>query len=242
MPSLTTTLDRFSDAPGAPFATMSYVGGVRARRQTIPVVNLIDALAAQYPVICRLLGGDSFHAAVRQYIFEEAPGPANPGNAFPRFLRNLRQGGSTDYLADVAELELARTRAYHAADERPVSAAAFATLSPERLGDLQMRLHPSVQLVSSRFPIVTIWEVNQTDGGMIERWGAEAALVARPCVDVRLRRLLPGGFAFLRSLAGGRTMAQAVDAALADAGDFDVVGNLAMLVESNIVVELREHR
>jgi hypothetical protein len=36
-------------------------------------------------------------------------------------------------------------------------------------------LHPSVCLIQSRFPIVTIWEHNQTndDNGMIERWSAE---------------------------------------------------------------------
>jgi len=36
-------------------------------------------------------------------------------------------------------------------------------------------LHPSVCLIQSRVPIVTIWEHNQTndDNGMIERWSAE---------------------------------------------------------------------
>ena len=40
-----------------------------------------------------------------------------------------------------------------------------------------------------------IWENNQSDdeNGMIDRWRAEAALVARPLLEVEVRRLLPGG-------------------------------------------------
>ena len=72
-------------------------------------------------------------------------------------------------------------------------------------------LHPSVYLVQSRFPIVTIWESNQSmASGMIDRWSAEAALVARPFLEVEVRRLPPGGYAFLRALSEGQTVATAV--------------------------------
>jgi hypothetical protein len=55
-----------------------------------------------------------------------------------------------------------------------------------------------------------------------------------------MRRLLEGGLTFFRTLAHDGTLAEAVDLAIAEASDFDVVGNLTMLVESNVVTELRE--
>jgi hypothetical protein len=97
-----------------------------------------------------------------------------------------------------------------------------------------------VSLVASRFPVVTIWEANQSDDGdgMIERWGAEAALVARPFAGVVVHRLPHGGHAFMAALLEGKTMAQAVEAGAAAVPAFDPAANLAMLVASNIVVGL----
>jgi hypothetical protein len=48
---------------------------------------------------------------------------------------------------------------------------------PEKHNWQRVVLHPSVFLVASRFPIVTIWKNNQSDGenAMIERWRAESA-------------------------------------------------------------------
>jgi len=61
-------------------------------------------------------------------------------------------------------------------------------------------------------PIVTIWENNRTNdhNGMIERWGAEAALVARPFLEVEVRRLPSGGYAFLHAVSKGQTVATTV--------------------------------
>ena len=124
----------------------------------------------------------------------------------------------------------------------PVDAQAFSSLRAEKHNGVRVALHPSVFLVASRFPIVTIWENNQSDGenGMIERWRAEAALVARPFLEVEVRRLPPGGHAFVSALAEGQTMATAVAAGTAVTPDFDVASNLALLIDANIVVGFRE--
>jgi len=102
-------------------------------------------------------------------------------------------------------------------------------------------LHPSVSLVQSRFPIVTTWENNQAnDGdGMIERWVAEAALVARPFLEVGVRRLPPGGYAFLRALSEGKTVATAVAIATEVTPEFDVVANLRLIEDAKVVVGIQ---
>jgi hypothetical protein len=107
---------------------------------------------------------------------------------------------------------------------------------------LYLTLHPSVGLVQSRFPIVTIWENNQSDGesGIIDRWSAETALVARPFLEVEVRRLPPGGYTFLRALSDGQTVAIAVRAATAATSEFEVVSNLALLMDANVIVGIHQ--
>jgi hypothetical protein len=233
---------RFEPAALAPFSarvpTRGRLGGRLGaqRRQTSPV----DVLAARYPVVHRLVGEESFRAIAHQFV----AGGVFPddGDAFPRFLRSRGDAASIEYVADIAELEMACAKARHAADARPVGAQAFSPVSIKRLKELRVELHPSVFLVASRFPIVTIWENNRGDGepGMIARWRAEAALVARPFIEVEVRRLPRGGHAFIAALAAGRTMALAAEAGMAATSDFDVAANLLALIDAEIVVGFRE--
>jgi hypothetical protein len=205
------------------------------------VIGLIRGLAARYPVGRHLAGDESFLGAARGYVLNEPPRPLSLlafGETFPRFLRSLGTSASIDYLADIAELELACSTARDAADAAPV--AARVPLSTMQAAPLRVRLHPSVSVVASRFPIVTIWEANQADddAAMIYQWTAEAALVARPFAAVEIRRLPAGGHAFLRALLGGGTIADAAAAGRADAPDFDRAANLAILADARIVVNV----
>jgi len=88
---------------------------------------------------------------------------------------------------------------------------------------------------------VTIWRANQgdSDGSIIDRWRLEAALVARPLLDVDVLLLPAGGLAFMDALSNGATIAGAIAAAMTDDPDFDLAANLTMLVEARIVVGFR---
>jgi hypothetical protein len=72
--------------------------------------------------------------------------------------------------------------------------------------------------------------------GMIERWTAEAAILARPFLEVEVRRLLLGGYAFLRALSEGKTVATAVGIATEVAPKFDVVSSLRLIDDAKVVV------
>ena len=93
-------------------------------------------------------------------------------------------------------------------------------------------------LVASRFPIVTIWKNNRRGNhdGPIERWGGEAALVARPALEVRVWRLAPGGHAFFAALAEGQAVAAAAAAATVTTPDFDLAANRALLIRCGVVI------
>jgi len=205
----------------------------------------IEFLAARYPVIRRLVGELSFRVVARRFILNEPPSAVAPdsfGDSFPHFIRSLGNAACIEYVADVAELEMLQHKARYAQHVRPLAALALSSLQAERLSGLRVVLHPSVCLVQSRFPIVTAWETNQANdgGGMIERWVAEAAIVARPFFEVEVTRLPPGGYAFLRALSERNTVTAAVEIAIAVTPQFDVVSNLKLIEEAKLVVGTQE--
>ena len=202
---------------------------------------LIRAMAARYPVVRRLIGDDSFLDVARRFIAMQLPRlPIVPhfGEAFPRYLRSLGDAASFEYVADIAELEAARTRAYHSADARPLDARAFSFLSTVCFNECSLIFHPSVALVTSRFPIVTIWRANQTDAGssIFDRWRPEAALITRPFLHVDVLPLSASGHAFMDALLSGWTIGAAAASARDDDPGFDLDANLTIVAEANIVV------
>lgn len=203
------------------------------------MISLINAVAARYPVVRKLLWDDAFDRVARLYVVEEPP--RSPvlfeyGESFPGFLRKIGQGAAADYLADVAELEAARTRAYHAADARPVGKDAFAGLPADRLTDMRLKLHPSVVLLRSRFPVVSIWEANLSDNdNTISEWRRESALIARPRRHVEVRRISDGACEFLAALSERQTIGSAIGRAVAIAPDLDLAECFTVLISANIV-------
>ena len=207
------------------------------------VTGLVKLLESRFPVVEKIVGDEFFAAMARIFVTEQPPRSpllATYGDGFPAFVAAFEPARELAYLADVARLEAARTRAYHAADATPVGADQFATLDGEIAGDLRFALHPSTEIVRSPFPIVTIWAMNSGEAqlGPIETWCGEDAVVARPFLDVQIRTLPQGGAAFLLALAAGRSLGEAAEAALADDPDFDLASNLAGLIGSGLARDI----
>jgi hypothetical protein len=142
------------------------------------------------------------------------------------------------YLADIAALEWAWHAAYHAADAAPLPLEELASVA-DHAGGAVLRLHPSLGLVSSTFPIVTIYELHE-DGNEPPQTRLEAqgedALVLRPDLDVEIRRLPTGAVTFIEAIRYGGTIGEATMAALQKVPDFDLEANLAGLMTSGAIV------
>jgi hypothetical protein len=234
-----------SDAP-IPASVRAASGSAYASRFGVyrnnVIAGLINAIAARYPVVRKLLWDDAFNRAAHLYVTSEPP--RSPvmleyGDSFPQFLRNIGQCAASDYLADVAELEAARTRAYHAADDKPLPRNAFAALAPEDLPGLRVTLHPSVTLLQSRFPAVSIWEAHwQDNDNAVSLWKPECALVARPHGQVEVRAISAGAHAFMAALAEHHTIGTAIAQGMASVPDFDLAECLGALIAADIAVGL----
>jgi hypothetical protein len=199
------------------------------------VAGLVQTLAARFPTVLKIVGADFFKAMAREFVLAHPPHSpllACYGDAFPDFIDAFAPAGEVAYLGGVARIEAARTRAYHAADALPVTADAFAAVAADALGGVRLELHPSVEIIRSPHPIVTIWAMNSSERPLapIENWRSEDALVARPHLEVEVRALAPGGSQFLLALAAGRPLDEAASLALAAYPQFNLTDALAGLV------------
>ena len=148
--------------------------------------NLRGALQAVYPVVLNLVGEAFFNEAADQYARAHPShcGDLNQfGEHLAHFLAHYPHAADLVYLADVARLEWAWHRAFHAADAAALDAARLASVAPEEYGALRFKLAPAVRVLHVGYPVLRIWEVNQPDyaGDMsvdLAR-GGEHLLVAR---------------------------------------------------------------
>lgn len=207
------------------------------------VQGLVAALETRFPAVRRVIGETFFAETARLYATKTPP--RSPimsfyGDDFPAFLADFGPCEELPYLADLARLEAARTRAYHAADARPLEPDAFAGLSPAELMDLRVALHPSVEILASVHPIATIFAMNMGDLPLeeIADWKAEELVIARPYATVEVRRLPQAGSLFLKRLADGATLAEASDAAMSGSPDFNLTENLTHLIGGALVIAI----
>lgn len=200
-------------------------------------VSLIDALAAIYPAVQRIVGTDFFRAMARLHL--RSTPPRSPllfeyGRDFPAFIESFAHTQDLPWLAGVARLERAWLDAYHAADLLPLTADTLAEIPADRLGDLIFTPHPATRIVQSAYPIVAIFAANRTDAhaAPVRSDAAENALVTRPGMDVMVRLLPSGSAVFLAELAKGQCLGAAASIAFTYAPCFDLPMTLAVSIEA----------
>ncbi len=205
--------------------------------------TLRGALADLYPVVQRIVGGATSARLADAFIRDtpSASGDLNDfGGEWAEYLAAHPVAQDLPYLQDVARLEWAWHRAFHAADADVFDLARLAHVDAARHGDIVFALHPSVSLLASAYPLLRIHEVNQPDynGDMLVDWRVgDQVIIARDGMAVVMRALDAGQAAFLRALADGQVLANAADAAIAADAAFDLQRTLIDAVQSSIIVD-----
>lgn len=199
----------------------------------------VEALRTCFPAILALVGEGFFDAATARFRIAH---PSTSGNLqefggnFGDFLADMPEARPLDYLADVARLEWLRQSSALAADgARLDGAALMAALAtdPERLW---LSLHPSVQLLSSRHSVQTIWRfaLAPTADGLQLHGDGEHVVVWRVGQEVAVATLHPASFALLRALADGLDIDAAHRLAVASDADFDLAACLHSFIAQDI--------
>lgn len=204
---------------------------------------LIGALADSYPTVQRLVGEEFFRALAAAYARQHAP--RSPvmheyGGEFPDFITGFPPAAALPYLADVARVDWACLRAYHAADRQPLPPAELAPLADNpAAAELRFELHPSLTVVESDWPVVSIWDANRDAGDprplRFQRPSPETAMILRADSLVRVHRLPPGGARLINELRAGSCLSEAASAADTAVADFDLSLQLAALLRSGAI-------
>lgn len=204
-------------------------------------VARLGVLDDLFPVARRLVGPEAFRAIGRRF-FLEAP-PTLPvahewADPFAAWLGGSSFATEWPWLADVARLEAAWMRAYHAAEAAPIGLSALAGIDPESLMERGLVLHPSASPIASDFPIGSIWAAHQgvDEPGPLDRDGPETVLVVRPGAEVIVARISAGEAAFVVASSRGESLGAAADAALDVDPDFDLGRRLTGLLDLGAVV------
>ena len=209
------------------------------------VASLIDALADTFPVVQELVGVAFFRAMAGVFVRRAPPRSrilAYYGSGFAEFIEGFEPARSVPYLADMARLELARVRAYHAADAEAVASevVGLALASGDRIGELCFVCHPSAVVLHSAYAVVSLWAAHQGEGdlGAIDTDRGEAALVVRQGLDVLVLRLPPGAAEFVAAIQRGDCLGAAAGTALNAAAAFDLSASLALLLSHGALTSI----
>jgi hypothetical protein len=212
-------------------------------RNTV-AVSLTAALADTFPVTHQLAGERCFDWMARGLI--AAAPPCSPvltdyGDAFPDWIAEHAPTADQAYLPDLARLELARVRAYHAAVAAPLTTTALAgyLANPQQLPGAGLRLHPSLHVLDASDAIVSLWAAHQGSApgaALTDPRRPESALVLRSGDDTLVVPLPGGAATCVTALATGATLGDAAAAGAARDPDFDLTQCLALLIRHGAIV------
>ena len=208
-------------------------------------LGLTEVLASIYPVIQRLVGEEFFAMMAEQFLGFHPPRQSALlfwGQDFPAFVQGFAPARSLPDLADVARLESAWYRAYHAPESAPLDPRALLDIDPERLEECLLTLHPSMHAMMSPFPVLDIWAANQPDqdgtAAIDLNAGPACMLIVRPGPDVLVQAVTDGTFALVLALQCGQTLGTAWDAAKAVQADFSLVQALGALLSIGLFTKV----
>jgi len=242
--------DALLDPPGSDIAATVAGDGVAPEARVAiyrhhVLASLTAALRSTYPVVCRLLGERFFAHVAHQFVTARLPtGPClfEYGETFGDFLEGFPACRELSYLGDVARFEWAINAALHADDGASLDLEALRSLDPERVDALVLRFAPSVALLSSPWPVDSIWSANQEDGdpeATVDAGSGPVRLqIFRRGDDVVFRRLTPAIHAFRQSLLEGHALARAAAGAAGVDETFDVAAALHELLTEDVLTSL----
>jgi len=214
------------------------------------VGTLVGALAESFPVTRALAGGDFFDAMARARVLADPPRSpvlTEYAQSFPGFVFYFPPAAEVPVLAEMAQLEALRLRAFHAADAEPVGLAGFHRLASDAalFSRTRARLHPAAHWFPARHALLELWrahdeadDIARVDLSGIDTGRAQRVLVHRPEFAVRMRPLPPGAIAFLDALATEASFADAFADAAASDPRTQPAALCSLLLQEGLVIEL----
>ncbi len=195
--------------------------------------SLGSALAATFPTVQALVGGEFFRGLARAFVSRSPPDQpvlAEYGAGFAAFIAGDPAARELPYLADAARLDWALNVAFHAPAGRRLAAADLAAVPAADLPSLRLALAPGSALISSSYPLDRIWRACRPETASepvdVAAGGARLLVLRRPD-DAAFVSLSAGEEAFVAGVGDGLNLEEAAGRA---GPGFDLTAAFARLL------------
>jgi hypothetical protein len=185
--------------------------------------RVTEAVAESFPALANILGDGSLAKLCERYRASLGSVPTNlndVGADLPHFLRTDPLTERLAFLPDLAELEWAVTRCFHAAAEDPFDPIDCKDWSLDDWPRAQITFQPGLALLRSRWPLRALHATRNQDRSEIDvdlEQGGECVLVFRRDFEVAVEVVPPNEADAIEAFAEGATL-EAVSAGLAREG------------------------
>ena len=222
---LSTFQNGFSAALLGPAANAPWLSALESQpgfavyRNTV-LKGCIDALQANYPTVCQLVGEDWFRAAAAVFARTQPPRDGllvDYGAGFSDFLAGFVPAAELPYLSAVARLDRSWTECHLAADAAAVDRHWLAQQPPDTLPRVSLRPHPAARWAwCEEHPAYALWHSHREGRPPTVplEWTGDGALLTRPHAEVVWHSLSRAGMVFLDACAEGHTLETASTSAL----------------------------
>lgn len=232
------------EAPAPWLTALQAQPGFSVYRNTV-LKACIDALQANYPAVCKLVGEDWFRAAAAVYARAQPPSDGrlmDYGAGFADFLQTFEPAAELPYLPAVARLDRCWTECHLAADAPALPPDWLAHHAPETLGHQHLQPHPAARWAwCDEHPAFTLWAL-QRDGQTSEAhvpWTGDGGLLTRPDAAVVWHPLPRAGVVFLNACANGASLEQAATEALTADTTTDFSALIGLLLNAGALAPLQ---
>ena len=213
------------------------------------LANAQRALQITFPTVLQLIGKALFNFATKKMLQKTPPAQGDWGlwgDEFPVLLKTLPQLIDYPYVAECAELDLARHK-LERAEDRDVKMSSLQLLAELDPDNIEITLSENIEFWSSIFPIVDIYhghaEAQQDKDdwllqakGKLEKKLGQKILLYRPQFKAQLRALKDDEYYFLSLLKEGVTLGRALDLMISEGYlNFSFEQWLPLAIQQNLV-------
>lgn len=238
----------YDDAEPGPLATIAGNGLAPAARLRIyrhsSELAHVGALRTSYPAVLALVGDAFFDQTARSY---RRAYPSQSGNLqrfgahFADYLASLPSLREYPYLPDVARLEWQRQLSALASDTESLPWNELVGPLSRHSEELRIGLHPSVHVLASDQPVLTIWHyaTDPTPAGLSLPDGGESVVLWREDGEVAIAAPDAASFACIEALVQGYPPAAAHTKAHTVDPGFDLAACLESLARRSLITAVR---
>lgn len=201
--------------------------------------GLAKVLEAAFPAVKSLVGEEFFAAMALAFLRQHPPQDRIMmlyGAGFPAFIQGFLPAKDLGYLPDVARLEQALRESYHSADGVPLAANVLAAIPQQRWPHLVLQLAPSIRIVRSAWPVLSVWKA-ALYAGATPQMAAQDVVILRPAFDPEPHLLPTGGAAFITALQDGLCFEQAIQRG---ESDLDLTAVLSLLMQGQAILGVEQ--